>query len=119
LRYDSPVQLTARSALTDVEIAGTTIAKGEEVIVLLGAGNRDPAAFDDPERLDITRQKTSVLSFGAGAHFCLGAGLARLEGQIVFNALLERFGSIELAETPHNRPTQTLRGLRSLKITTA
>jgi cytochrome P450 len=116
LRYDSPVQLTARSPLVDIEIAGTTIRKGEEVIALLGAGNRDPAAFDDPERLDITREKTSVLSFGAGAHFCLGAGLARLEGQIVFNALLERFDKIELVETPEYRPTQTLRGLKSLKV---
>ncbi len=116
LRYDSPVQLTARSTLADMEVAGVTIPKGEQILMLLGAGNRDPAAFDDPERLDITRQKTSVLSFGAGAHFCLGAGLARLEGQIVFNALLERFGTIELVEKPENRPTQTLRGLRSLKV---
>lgn len=116
LRFDSPVQLTGRAATEDIEVSGTTIPKGEEVIMLLGAGNRDPEAFDDPERLDITRQKTSVLSFGAGAHFCLGAGLARLEGQIVFDKLLARLPRIELAEEPEYRPTMTLRGLKALKV---
>lgn len=117
LRYDSPVQLTARNATDDVEVAGTTIRKGELVIALLGAGNRDPAAFDDPDTLDITREKTSVLSFGASAHFCLGAGLARLEGQIAFNSLLKRFPNIELAtDTPKFRNTLTLRGLESLPV---
>jgi hypothetical protein len=116
LRYDSPVQLTGRSAKQDIEINGTTIPKGEEVIVLLGAGNRDPDVFGDPDTLDITREKSSVLSFGAGAHFCLGAGLARLEGQIVFNALLDRLPKMELVEEPEYRPTLTLRGLKSLKV---
>ena len=117
LRYDSPVQLTARSALVDIEVAGTTIPKGEQVVVLLGAGNRDPAVFDDPDRLDITRTKTSVLSFGAGAHFCLGAGLARLEGGIVFDALLARLPDLELAiDQPEYRETLTLRGLKSLPV---
>ncbi|MEX2393523.1 MAG: cytochrome P450 [Actinomycetota bacterium] len=117
LRFDSPVQLTARSALTDIDVAGTTIPKGEEVIVLLGAGNRDPAAFPDPEALDVTREKINVVSFGGGAHFCLGAGLARLEGEIVFRALLERFPNMELADpNPKFRPTFTLRGLESLKV---
>lgn len=117
LRYDSPVQLTGRSPTTDVEISGVTIPKGEQLILLLGAGNRDPAVFDDPDRLDITRTKTSVLSFGAGAHFCLGAGLARLEGAIVFDALLARFPNLELAiDEPEYRETLTLRGLRSLPV---
>lgn len=117
LRYDSPVQLTARSALTDVEIAGATIRKGQEVVLLLGAGNRDPAVFDDPERLDIRRERSSVLSFGGGVHFCLGAPLARLEAQIAFRSLLERFPRLELATAaPEFRPTLTLRGLRSLPV---
>jgi cytochrome P450 len=117
LRYDSPVQLTGRSPTTDVEISGVTIPKGEQIVLLLGAGNRDPAVFDDPDSLDITRSKTSVLSFGAGAHFCLGAGLARLEGGIVFDALLARFPDIQLAvEQPEYRETLTLRGLRSLPV---
>jgi cytochrome P450 len=116
LRFDSPVQLTGRSATEDVEVGGVTIPKGEQVITLLGAGNRDPDVFADPDTLDITRQKSSVLSFGAGAHFCLGAGLARLEGQIVFNKLLGRFDRIELVEEPEYRPTMTLRGLKTLKV---
>jgi len=117
LRYDSPVQLTGRSALTDVEVGGRTIKKGQEAVVLLGAGNRDPAVFNDPDRLDITREKVSVLSFGGGVHFCLGAPLARLEGQIAFRALLERFPKLELAtDEPEFRETLTLRGLKSLPV---
>jgi pimeloyl-[acyl-carrier protein] synthase len=117
LRYDSPVQLTARSPLEDIVVADVTIPKGEEVIVLLGAGNRDPSVFADPDRLDITRQKSQVVSFGGGAHFCLGAGLARLEGEIAFPALLERFPKLELAiDEPKYRPTFTLRGLESLPV---
>ncbi|HYZ92823.1 MAG TPA: cytochrome P450 [Actinomycetota bacterium] len=117
LRYDSPVQLTGRSPTTDIEIADVTIPKGDQIILLLGAGNRDPAVFEDPDRLDITRAKTSVLSFGAGAHFCLGAGLARLEGAIVFNELLARFPGLELAiDEPEYRETLTLRGLKSLPV---
>jgi hypothetical protein len=116
LRYDSPVQLTARSATTDIRVADQVIPKGEEVIVLLGAGNRDPAVFPDPDRLDITREKSQVVSFGGGAHFCLGAGLARLEGEIAFPALLSRFPDLELDEDPQYRATFTLRGLESLKV---
>ncbi|MGH2760610.1 MAG: cytochrome P450 [Actinomycetota bacterium] len=117
LRFDSPVQLTGRSALTDVEVGGRTIRKGQEAVVLLGAGNRDPAVFDDPDRLDITRDKVSVLSFGGGVHFCLGAPLARLEGQIAFRTLLDRFPKIELAtDAPEFRETLTLRGLKSLPV---
>lgn len=117
LRYDSPVQLTARSALTDVDINDAHVGRGEEVIVLLGAGNRDPEVFDDPDRLDLTREKTQVVSFGGGAHFCLGAGLARLEGEIAFPALLKRFPALELASgDPEFRGTFTLRGLKSLPV---
>ena len=117
VRYDSPVQLTGRTALTDVELDGRTIQKGQQVVVLLGAGNRDPAVFEDPDRLDIKREKISVLSFGGGVHFCLGAPLARLEGQIAFRALLERFPNLELAtDSPQFRDTLTLRGLKSLPV---
>jgi cytochrome P450 len=117
LRYDSPVQLTARSPLEEVEISGETIRKGEEVVVLLGAGNRDPAVFYDPDTLDITREKIPVISFGGGVHFCLGAPLARMEGQIAFRQLLARFPNIELAEDePQYRDTLTLRGLKGLKV---
>lgn len=117
LRYDSPVQLTARSATEDVVISGETIKKGQEVIVLLGAGNRDPAVFDDPDTLDISREKIPVVSFGGGVHFCLGAPLARIEGQIAFRELLGRFPKIDLAdEEPQYRNTLTLRGLKGLKV---
>ena len=117
LRYDSPVQLTARAPVEDVVISGETIRKGEEVIALLGAGNRDPAVFEDPDSLDITRDKIPVISFGGGVHFCLGAPLARLEGQIAFRQLLSRFPKIELAEDePQYRDTLTLRGLKGLKV---
>jgi cytochrome P450 len=117
LRYDSPVQLTARSPLEDVEVSGEKIRKGEEVVVLLGAGNRDPAVFENPDALDITREKIPVISFGGGVHFCLGAPLARMEGQIAFTQLLSRFPNIELAEDePQYRDTLTLRGLKGLKV---
>jgi hypothetical protein len=118
LRYDSPVQLTGRSATEDIEIGAHTIAKGQEVVVLLGAANRDPSVFTDPDRLDITREKIQVLSFGGGVHFCLGAPLARLEGQIAFRALLERFPNLALAtDEPEWRNTLTLRGLKTLPVT--
>jgi cytochrome P450 len=116
LRYDSPVQLTARNAKEDIEVAGVTVRKGEQVVVLLGAGNRDPEQFDDPDRLDITRDKPQVVSFGAGVHFCLGAPLARLEAQIAFTQLLQRFPNIELAEEPEWRNTLTLHGMNSMKV---
>jgi cytochrome P450 len=117
LRYDSPVQLTARSPIEDVEISGKTIRKGQEVVVLLGAGNRDPAMFENPDTLDVTRDKIPVISFGGGVHFCLGAPLARLEGQIAFRQLLSRFPNIDLAdEEPEYRNTLTLRGLKGLKV---
>lgn len=117
LRYDSPVQLTARAALEDIEVAGETVNKGEEVIAILGAANRDPEVFDDPETLDVTRDRPQILSFGGGVHFCLGAPLARMEAQIVFRALLDRFSDIELATDEQTfRNTLTLRGLESLPV---
>jgi hypothetical protein len=117
LRYDSPVQLTARSALDDVEVGDHTVPKGEEVVVFLGSANRDPAMFADPDRLDVRREHIQVASFGAGVHFCLGAPLARVEGQITFATLLDRFADIALAtDEPEWRGTLTLRGLRSLPV---
>lgn len=91
LRYDSPVQATDRVALTDCEIGGRRIRAGQVVSLLLGAGNRDPAQFPDPDRLDIARADNRHLSFGQGIHFCLGAALARVEAQVVISALLHRF----------------------------
>jgi len=117
LRYDSPVQLTGRQALEDVELRGETIARGEQVLTLLGAANHDPAAFEgDPDELDVARPGVRALSFGGGIHFCLGAQLARIEGEIAFRKLLERLPDMRLvdAENVDWKPTVTLRGVVSL-----
>jgi cytochrome P450 len=116
LRYDSSVQLTGRTALEDVEVGGTHVAKGESVLCLLGAANRDPAVYPDPDRLDITRANIRPLSFGGGIHFCLGAQLARIEGEVAISTLLRRFPKLRLDDPEHPdwRPTFVLRGLNRL-----
>jgi cytochrome P450 len=96
LRYDSSVQQLPRVAQTDVEIAGQRILAGEMVICLLGSANRDPAVYDAPERLDISRPFVRSKSFGGGIHFCLGAQLARLETEIALSTLLARFPDLEI-----------------------
>ena len=117
LRYDSPVQIAVRTAYEDLSIGGETIPKGGIVLALLGAANRDPAHFADPDRLDVGRDEGAPISFGGGIHFCLGAALARLEGQIVFDRLLSRFGTMELVGGPPTvRDSLTLRGLVDLKV---
>ena len=120
LRFDSPVQFNLRAALEPAELAGEPLERGERIVVLQGAANRDPEEFDNPEDLDLRRTPNMPLSFGLGVHHCIGAALARLEGEIAFNALLERFGSIELAEDePQWRPGFTLRGLQSFPLRVA
>jgi cytochrome P450 len=120
LRWDSPVQMNLRAALEPAEVRGEPIAQGERIIVLQGAANHDPAHFTDPESLDVGRSDNIPLSFGWGIHHCIGAGLARMEGQIAFNALLARFPSIELlTDEPEWRPSFTLRGLLALPIRVA
>jgi cytochrome P450 len=84
LRYDSPAQVASRVAMADLELGGTTVRRGQRALVVLGAANRDPARHPDPDRLELTRASSSHLAFGSGPHFCIGAGLARLEGQEVF-----------------------------------
>ncbi|MGI8983464.1 MAG: cytochrome P450 [Acidimicrobiales bacterium] len=117
LRYDSPVQIAARTTYEDLALGGRTIPAGSLVLALLGAANRDPARFGDPERLDVGREEGPPLSFGAGIHFCLGAALARLEGQIVVDRLLDRFATIELVGGPPTvRDSLTLRGLVDLRV---
>jgi cytochrome P450 len=113
LRYDSPVQLTGRLPHEDCEVLGQRIAAGEQVIVLLGAANRDPAAFEgDPEALDVARPGVRAISFGGGIHHCLGAQLARIEGEIAFGRLLERLPGLRLVDKEEVawKPTITLRG---------
>lgn len=117
LRYDGPVQRAGRIPNTDVEIDGKKIAQGEMVVALIGAANRDPANFPDPDRLDITRGATDHIAFGWGIHFCLGAPLARVEAQIAINTLLHRMPGLTLATTaPEWRETSVLRGLKALPV---
>lgn len=126
LRADSPVQLNNRVALGDVELFGQMWRRGSSFIVLQGSGNHDPSVYDDPGRFDVGRftspDAPPPLSFGWGAHHCLGAHLARAEGEIAFGTLLDAFASIELDVDamadgrPHYRPSFTLRGLDALHV---
>jgi cytochrome P450 len=117
LRFDSPVQATFRIPTEDVALGGQLLPKGALVIAAIGAANRDPAVFSEPDRFDVARGDNRHLSFGFGAHFCLGAPLARLEGELVFSALVARFAKFELAtETIRYRPNMILRGLTSLPV---
>lgn len=117
LRFDSPVQFLGRTLMEDVEIGDRHVRKGEQVVPVIGAANRDPAQFSEPDTLDIGRPDNRHLSFGGGIHFCMGAPLARAEGQIAIAELVARFPKLELAtETFERRETVTLRGLKSLPV---
>ncbi len=121
LRFDSPVQLNVRFALQDDQLFGAPVPRGTAVMILQGSGNHDPAAYDRPERFDVGRFAgegvPAPLSFGWGAHHCLGAHLARAEGEIVLGALLDRFEHIEVVGTePRYRPSFTLRGLDQMTL---
>ncbi len=117
LRYDSSVQVTGRTTLEDVDdIGGIAMPKGQSVICLLGAANRDPAVYADPDKLDIKRADIRPLSFGGGIHYCLGAQLARIEGEIAISTLLRRLPNLRLDNVDHPdwRQTFVLRGLNKL-----
>lgn len=118
LRYESPSQHTARLAPTDVELGGQRIRKRAAVIAVMGAANRDPERFPDPDRVDVSRKDNRHVAFGWAAHFCFGAALARLEGQIAFELLLSRLPQLALdtdrLEWRHNLG---LRGLKALPVT--
>lgn len=117
LRYDSSVQGAVRFAREAVEIRGRTIEQGSTLLLLLGAANRDPAQFPKPDTLDVTRSPNRHLSFGRGVHFCLGAPLARLEGDIAFRALLDRFAELRVPEGgAESSGTLVLRGMGKLEL---
>ena len=117
LRFDSPVQVDVRSVLDDCEVNGFRVRRGDNVVTLLGAANRDPDRFEAPDRLDVRRGDQNHLSFGRGIHHCLGAPLARLEGRVVLQALIERFSSLRLLEDrPAFRSSVALRGLLALPV---
>lgn len=117
LRFDGPVHRIGRVAKADLSIGGFPIPAGQPIILGLGAANRDPAQFPDPDRLDVRRAENRHLAFGHGIHFCLGAALARLEGQIAIGAVLRRYPDIRLTgERLEWRRSSTLRGLRALRV---
>ncbi len=120
LRYDSPVQMTGRQARTDLDIGGKHIQAGQYILACLGAANRDPQQFPDPDRLDLQRAAGKQLAFGHGIHYCLGAPLGRLEAEIALNTLLRRFPALHLAceaDTLTWLPGLVFRGLRALPVT--
>ena len=117
LRFESPVQNTARYAGEDTEICGLPIPKSGFVSVLIGGANRDPKVFTDPNRFDVRRPNAREhLSFSAGVHYCIGAALARAEGRIGLQVLFERYPELALAGAPTRRPTRTLRGYQTLPV---
>jgi cytochrome P450 len=118
LRFDPPVQFDARVAMTEIDVGGVTLEPGEQPLLILAAANRDPQQFDAPDTLDITRADNRHLSFGHGLHFCLGAPLARLEGQLALGTLVGRLPLMELAaDEPVYKENLILRGLASLPVT--
>jgi cytochrome P450 len=116
LRYDAPVQLVGRVASADTKIGGASVRAGELVLAMLGAGNRDPARFGDPEVFDVRRKGTAPLSFGGGIHRCLGAPLARVEAGEFLTGLLRRFPALALAGDPV-REGVVFRGFSDLPVT--
>jgi pimeloyl-[acyl-carrier protein] synthase len=118
LRYESPTQRTARMTTADIELGGERIPKGSVVAAVIGAANRDPAQFEDPERLDLRRVDNRHIAFSYGIHFCMGSALARIEVQITISTLLRRFPRLALASNkPDWHPSSWMRGLKRLPLT--
>lgn len=118
LRYDSSLQIFERTATRTVEVHGTRVEAGQKIAALLGAANRDPGVFPEPDRFDVRRDPNPHLAFGAGIHFCLGAPLARVEVQAVLTALRRRLPGLCLAADPPRRPEFVIRGLERLDVGT-
>jgi cytochrome P450 len=117
LRYDSPVQRTGRVALHDTEVAGVPVRTGSLIILLLGGANRDPAVFPNPHQFDIQRPEADQnVAFSSGIHYCIGAALAHLEGEVGLQTLFRRFPDLALTGAPHRRPTRVLRGYDSIPV---
>jgi cytochrome P450 len=117
LRFDAPLHLFERTATKDTDIGGVEILEGQKIAALLGSANRDERVFKDPDKLDLSRNPNPHIGFGAGIHFCIGAPLARLEMAISLPRLIERFGSLKLAETPVRRQSFVLRGYEEVLVT--
>jgi cytochrome P450 len=117
IRYDAPLQLFERTAMEDIDLGGTVVPAGGRVAALLGAANRDPEMFAEPDVFDVSRRPNQHIGFGAGVHHCLGAPLARMELQISLPTLLRRKPGLALAGDPVRRPTFVLRGYASVPVT--
>jgi cytochrome P450 len=121
LRYEPPVDITGRVASRDMEVHGCPVHTSQSLLVSLRGANRDPEVFEAPERFDITRKKSPHVAFGGGAHICIGAPLARLEGQVTLLRLFERFPRLRLADPeakPEWRTLPFFRGLQRLDVLT-
>jgi cytochrome P450 len=116
MRFDTPLQMFERWVLEDIEVRGVRIPRGSEVALLFGSANHDPAAFAEPEELDVTRRDNPHISFGAGIHYCLGAPLARIELAASFEALLSKAPRLYLVSEPEYKPGYVIRGLRRLEV---
>ena len=117
LRFDPPVQFDGRVAMADIDLGHVQLKKGEQPLLMLGAANRDPRQFDEPERFDIGRSDNHHLAFGYGMHFCLGAPLARLEGQVTLATLARRLPDMQLLnDHPPYKENVVLRGLAELPV---
>ena len=117
MRFDTPLQLFRRWVLEDMEYAGHHFKVGDELGFMFGAANRDPARFDKPNELDVTREDNPHITFGGGVHYCLGAPLARLELQIAYQTLLSRLPNLRLAgNAPQFKDAYVIRGLHDLRL---
>lgn len=117
LRYEAPVQVTARVAMDDIDVAGTRIKAGEQVVVMLGGANHDPAVFPEPDRLDLSRSNANRhMTFAHGPHFCLGAALAKTEAEILLSTIARRYPDVRLAPDHQWRGTAILRSLSRLPL---
>jgi cytochrome P450 len=119
LRYDAPIQGTARLVLQPVEVGGRTVRAGRVLVLLLGSANRDEDQFVAPQRLDVTRDPNPHVSFGGGLHHCMGAALARVEGEVAFRRLLSTFGSLEAAGPARRRTETTFRAYATVPMAVA
>jgi cytochrome P450 len=117
MRWDTPAQMFERWVLADIEVGGVRIPRGAEVALLFGSANRDPQVRPDPDLLDVRRSPNTHLTFGVGAHYCLGAALARIELTASYGALLRRVPELELAAEPRWKPGYVMRGLEELRVT--
>jgi cytochrome P450 len=116
LRYDAPIQASGRIVAEDVEVEGHSFRAGQTVGILLGAANRDPEVFTDPDRLDLSRSPNNHISFGRGIHFCLGASLARMQGAIAIAGLVQRFPALHQTGDPQRRGNIHVRGFGSYPV---